>query len=330
MMRIREILSALLVIGLITCAFSACQNNDQARVDADDKQITVDLGEIPENEMVPLADAPPAVPTVLSPIASGTDVKQNSKAVVDASNMKDGYIMIKYVGGGSSNIKVLITGPDKVTYTYNLKKDGTYEVFPLSGGDGTYSVGVYKNISGTQYSTEFTTSLTVALKNAFAPFLMPNQYVNYNANTLAVKKAAELAATTTDTLKKVENIYNYIIKNFTYDKQLAATVQSGYLPDLDSVWNKKSGICFDYAATVTAMLRSQGIPTQLVIGYTGQAYHAWISVYTAETGWVEGVIYFDGKTWKLMDPTFASSGNSSDSIMKYIGDGKNYSAKYLY
>ncbi|MCL1808342.1 MAG: transglutaminase-like domain-containing protein [Clostridiales bacterium] len=330
MMRIKKVLSALLVVGLITCAFSACGNTGQTQVNADDQQITIDLGGLPEGEMVPLADAPPAVPTMLLPVASGTDVKQNSKAVVDASNAKDGYVMIKYVGGGSSNIKVLLTGPDKITYTYNLRKDGSYEVFPLSGGNGAYSVGVYKNISGTQYSTEFTTNLSVSLKDVFAPFLMPNQYVNYNASTLAVKKASELTAGTTDVLKKVEKIYDYIVKNFTYDKQLAATVQSGYLPDLDSVWNKKSGICFDYAATVTAMLRSQKIPTQLVIGYTGQAYHAWISVYTAETGWVEGVIYFDGKTWKLMDPTFASSSNSSDSIMKYIGDGKNYSAKYLY
>ena len=31
-----------------------------------------------------------------------------------------------------------------------------------------------------------------------------------------------------------------------------------------------------------------------------------------------------------MDPTFASTGNKSEDIMKYIGDGANYTAKYLY
>ena len=31
-----------------------------------------------------------------------------------------------------------------------------------------------------------------------------------------------------------------------------------------------------------------------------------------------------------MDPTYASSGNSSKAIMQYIGDGANYTAKYLY
>lgn len=59
-----------------------------------------------------------------------------------------------------------------------------------------------------------------------------------------------------------------------------------------------------------AMLRSQRIPTRLEVGYMGDVYHAWISIYTKETGWVNGIIEFDGKNWELMDPTFASSSKS--------------------
>jgi len=81
---------------------------------------------------------------------------------------------------------------------------------------------------------------------------------------------------------------------------------------------------------MTAMLRSQGIPCKLVIGYAGTVYHAWISVYTKEHGWVEQSVLFDGKTWKLMDPTFASSSKNDPDVLKYIGNGSNYSAKYLY
>lgn len=43
------------------------------------------------------------------------------------------------------------------------------------------------------------------------------------------------------------------------------------------------------------MLRSQRIPTRLEVGYMGDVYHAWISIYTKETGWVNGIIEFDGK-----------------------------------
>ena len=93
---------------------------------------------------------------------------------------------------------------------------------------------------------------------------------------------------------------------------------------------KKKGICFDYAALMTGMLRSQGVPCKLVVGYAGTAYHAWISVWVDGKGWIDNVIYFDGTQWKRMDPTFASGGNKSKSIMKYIGDGKNYTAKYFY
>ena len=93
---------------------------------------------------------------------------------------------------------------------------------------------------------------------------------------------------------------------------------------------QKKGICFDYAALMTAMLRSQDIPTKLVVGYTGNLYHAWINVYLEGQGWVDNVIYFDGNSWKLMDPTFASSGGQSQEIMQYIGTGSNYKAKYSY
>ena len=71
----------------------------------------------------------------------------------------------------------------------------------------------------------------------------------------------------------MEIIYNYVVNNFTYDKQQAATVKSGYLPVLDNVLAAKKGICFDYAGLMTGMLRSLGVPCKLVVGYAGTAYH---------------------------------------------------------
>ena len=60
---------------------------------------------------------------------------------------------------------------------------------------------------------------------------------------------------------------------------LALTVPSGYLPELDNVISKKMGICFDYASLAAAMLRVQGVPTKLVIGYADSSYHSWNEVY---------------------------------------------------
>ena len=145
-----------------------------------------------------------------------------------------------------------------------------------------------------------------------------------------MKKGAEISAGATDQLGVVSAVYNYVVTNLTYDTAKASSVQSGYLPNVDVVLAQKKGICFDYAALMTAMLRSQDIPTKLVVGYTGNLYHAWINVYLDGQGWVDNIIYFDGNSWKLMDPTFASSANQSKEIMQYIGNGANYKAKYSY
>ena len=68
---------------------------------------------------------------------------------------------------------------------------------------------------------------------------------------------------------------------------------------------------------MTSMLRSQGIPTKLQIGYAGKVYHAWISVYLEETGWIDDIIQFDGKHWERMDPTFAYANANSKKILNY-------------
>ncbi|MDE6894628.1 MAG: hypothetical protein K2P43_00370, partial [Lachnospiraceae bacterium] len=62
----------------------------------------------------------------------------------------------------------------------------------------------------------------------------------------------------------------------------------------------------------------------------GEAYHAWISVYLEETGWVDNIIEFHGSSWSLMDPTFAAGTGNSSSLKQFIGDGTNYVVKYYY
>ena len=281
-----------------------------------------------EDGRVPLYSKP-AGSYVRTPIASGVTVYKNDKATLDASNTSEGYVMVKYTGS-VGKIKVQITKSGSETYTYDLNNSGVYEVFPLSEGNGSYQVKVFENIQGNQYSQAFSQSVDASITNTFGPFLYPNQYVNFNSASAAVKKGAEISAGATDQLGVVSAVYNYVVTNLTYDTAKASSVQSGYLPNVDVVLAQKKGICFDYAALMTAMLRSQDIPTKLVVGYTGNLYHAWINVYLDGQGWVDNIIYFDGNSWKLMDPTFASSANQSKEIMQYIGNGANYKAKYSY
>lgn len=45
---------------------------------------------------------------------------------------------------------------------------------------------------------------------------------------------------------------------------------------------------------------------------------------------MDGAIFFDGNSWKRMDPTFASSSSRSEQIMRFIENNGNYTVKYLY
>ncbi len=259
---------------------------------------------------------------------TGSTPHGNGIATLDVSNSSQGYCMIKY-NGGVPKIKVQIT-KGSVTYTYDLNARDAYEVFPFSEGNGSYTIKVFENVSGNQYSQAMSQTVNVSMADEFAPFLYPNQYVNFSANSAVVSTAAQITSGIGDEISKVKAVYNYVVGGFTYDTPKAQSVQSGYLPNVDAVLAAKKGICFDYAAVMAAMLRSQDIPTKLVVGYTGDIYHAWVNVYIKEVGWVDNFIYFDGTTWKLMDPTFASSGGNSDAIKQYIGDGANYKSKYSY
>ena len=271
---------------------------------------------------------PVAIPNQVTVEASGVLVKESEAAKIDYSNTNDGYVMVCYLKPTDKKLKAQIKGPS-TTYTYNLIPE-KWAAFPLSDENGEYKITVFRNTEGSKYAAVLSLTVTVQMDDAFAAFLRSNQYVDFDAAPKTVAKAAMLTAGVTDPLKKVEKIYDFVVETLSYDKELAATVKSGYLPELDKVLEKKKGICFDYAALMTGMLRSRGVPTKLVVGYAGDVYHAWISVWSETDGWIDGVIWFDGTSWQRLDPTFASSGGADSDIMDYIGNGSNYTPKYFY
>ena len=114
------------------------------------------------------------------------------------------------------------------------------------------------------------------------------------------------------------------MNNISYDRVLASSITSGelkaYIPNPDRTLSTGKGICYDYAALMAAMLRSQGIPTRLIMGQVPQGYHAWNEVYLQGTGWViiASFKYWEvaGSAWVMFDATFAAGGMSSETILK--------------
>ncbi|MBE6679605.1 MAG: transglutaminase domain-containing protein [Ruminococcaceae bacterium] len=272
-------------------------------------------------------DNAPAEITFL-PKASGKATKVCDSAIIDYSNISSGYVMVQFTADTDTRLKVQVKCKNN-TYTYNISPK-EWTVLPLSEGNGEYTVTIFQNVSGSKYATVLSQSVNANIKDETSVFLYPNQYVDYSVAKNAVAKAASLTKGKKNPLDKVAAIYDFVINTLTYDTEKAQTVKSGYLPVLDEVLKAKKGICFDYAALMAGMLRSQGVPCKLVVGYAGEAYHAWINVWSENEGWINAVIFFNGTTWERMDPTFASASNGSGKIEQFIGDGKNYTVKYLY
>ena len=265
--------------------------------------------------------------TVLTPEAPGEIVTGNDYATLDSSRTQEGYIQVRY-SGEAPRAKLQLMDPEGTLYIYTLLPGG-FETLPLTGGDGIYSVTVLENAFDNVYAVAYTGELEASQVDEFKPYLYPNQYVWYTEDSKVYALGAELSAKSRDDLHYVENVYAYVVENVEYDYDLAASIPVDYLPDVDRTLETGKGVCLDYAALMTALLRSQGIPAKLVVGWSGTQYHAWISVYLAETGWVDGVIFFDGINWSRFDPTLAA-GNRGTSVKDYVNNNSNYREKLFY
>ena len=218
-----------------------------------------------------------ALGNVVWPQATGEQKKSSGSLTVDFSNAQDGYIMVK-ADKSKKRLKLRIA-KGKATLTYDLNSNGEYEVFPLQLGSGKYQCSLFKNASGKKYAQDGKVSINVELENENAAFLCPSQYVNYNEETQAVAISEQICAGLSTDREKFEAVREYMKATFVYDYVKAATVKSGTLPDIEGCYEKKMGICQDLAAFAACMLRVQGVPVKLVVGYAGKSYHAWNSVF---------------------------------------------------
>lgn len=290
----------------------------------------------PPQTKPPRTDPPqtePSPPYIITPTADGGKVYSNDDALIDASNSSQGYLMIRLKKAMSGSYRILVNADDiNVRYTFQLNSSGNYEVIPLTEGSGKYTVNVLKVTSAGKGTVMFKQSLSVSVADSFLPFLTPNQFCMYDAGSSCVALSSKLCGGNKDTIAKTAAIYDYVINNINY-VSTAENGANGYIPVPDTVLANKSGICFDYASLMAAMLRSQKIPTKVVVGYAGDIYHAWISVYVDGSGWIDGYIYFDGNSWNRMDPTFAASAKDDadyKNTVDFISNGSNYSVMYYY
>ena len=263
---------------------------------------------------------------VLTPEAPGKKTLGSSPLILDISNQEQGYLTAES-DSDDSRMNIQLTAPSGVVYSYFLEP-AEQAVLPFSEGSGDYLITCYQQVDGNQYAALYTETLTVKLQNEFLPFLYPNQYVDFSSKSEACKLAASLVKEDMTDIDILKTFYTYVTSHISYDYDKADSVEAGYLPDVDDTLSTGTGICFDYAALTTAMLRSQDIPCKLQIGYAGTVKHAWINVYIRSKGWVDKAVEFSGDSWSRMDPTFDSNSQDAETIQQYIGDDDNYSVQF--
>jgi hypothetical protein len=117
-------------------------------------------------------------------------------------------------------------------------------------------------------------------------------------------------ASTTNPLLKARLLENYLRNNFTYE--LGSPELSRLSPVDDFVFRRRSGHCERFAAALALMLRMEGIPSRIAIGYVATSrnlFNGRAQVRFSDAhSWTEG--YIDGAGWVTFD---ATPGPASDS-----------------
>lgn len=301
----------LLCCAVVAFALIGCGGGSQAGATGDEGSTDGPAYEEP-------ASIQPAAFDAAAAIAS-------SGGSIDVSHVADGYVAASATNAARLKFQV-ICGDG--SYNYDLPGDGTPVVCPLNMGDGAYTFRIMQNTSGNNYVEIASASAQVTLASEFEPYLRPNQFCDFDDASACVAQARSLAAGAANEGDVVRSIYQWVVDNIAYDYDKAAELATvtGYIPDPDRTYEERTGICFDYASLAAAMLRSLGIPCQVVTGYVAPdaLYHAWNMVYI-DGSWVSVEFSIQPDTWTRMDLTFAAAGAGDTT-----GDGAEYTDRYRY
>lgn len=246
-------------------------------------------------------------------------------AAIDVSHVNEGYVAAS--GRSSARLKLQVTCGE-MTYNYDLPNDGTPTFYPVNMGSGSYGFRVMENIEGTTYAELTSTYVDVALNSETCPFVVPNLYCDYDEDSACVEQARELTEDCENQGEAVRDICSWVVGaiSYDYDKAEELAQSTGYVPDPDETLETRTGICFDYASLTAAMLRSVGLPAQVVTGYVSpdDLYHAWVMVRVDGT-WQTVQFSVTPNQWSRCDVTFASTGGDA-----FSGDGTTYTDRYTY
>ncbi len=244
----------------------------------------------------------------------------SNKATLDTSGLAKGTIGIRLANKTVVDTKAKISkGGASYTYTLTASTDGQTVWLPLQMGNGQYEIAVLEHVADKKYRVSLAEKINVTVKNTPDVFLNSTQAIDWKDADKALAKAKELTEGAATDEQKAKAIYEYIIRNVSYDKELARKVTTDYVPDIDGTLKSGKAICYGYATLYAAMLRSEGIPAKLAMGTTNlvDEYHAWNEVYL-------------GGKWVIVDTTVDAGLSKGDKKVSFGKKASDYAASKYY
>ena len=307
------------------------------------EKLSLDMGRITVDGTVSLDHIMPSEDKIQL-IETANGVYENEYVKIDINTSNKGYIQIESLDPAAERVEVNLYSNvnnqfgGKGRWHYNHKQKGkTTLKAALTYGNATYEIEVWTTLTSESLGITRCTRkavLTVTLNNVSKTggFLLSTGEVIYSSGMQFIKKADEIAATCSNDFEKVGKIYAWLTDYLDYKPSDDYTAVGTYTCDLEKVYNRGYGVCYDYAVILAAMLRSQGIPCKVVFGkYAGSDYgHVWNEVYINSNGSITtDKVDIAGNKWCRLDPTMSHS-NSGKQSTDYMNTDKNYLWQLIY
>lgn len=242
----------------------------------------------------------------------------NVYADVDTSTASKGYIAVNAKASTNKPYVVQVKNGKQV-YNYTLTDSKTTNI-PLQLGSGSYKIILLELVSGNQYRAVSQKALNV-VDAGINVYTNSIQLIDFNKDMASIKTLTNLISDNSTVEDKINELYGYLINNFSYDfnKASALANATSYLPNIDTVFNNKKGICYDFSSLFAAVLRYNNIPTKLAMGYTPKinVYHAWNQVYY-------------NSSWKTVDITYDIGMKESKVTTTMVKKDSDYSVSKIY
>ena len=235
---------------------------------------------------------------------------------VDISDMDDGLITVDKIKDTHEEV-IVTTKPINIDnakeVAYKLEPNRTHSVLPLQYGTGQYTVQVVRIDPKTGWRKSLKrATVNVEVDDKYAAFLKPTHYVWYNKNSPVTEAALSLTQGKIMSDKEICEaaraymrryfVYDYVrAKNLAEDKNIfIVNHMNMYKPLIDEPFETHMGVCMDLSAIMAAMLRINGIPAMLTVGWADKNCHAWV------TAVVDGKETIYDPTADIFDVTFTN------------------------